>query len=144
LNPSLVVDVNVWVAARDATDRSHDESGAFLRAISRRGLALRAPAILILEVACALARRFGDAAVGHDVADALAKNPGMKLEPLTGALLSQALHLGTTCRLRNADALYAATAAMHAGDTLVTWDAELIDRAGAVTPAVWLAEQDLQ
>jgi predicted nucleic acid-binding protein len=137
LNPSLVVDVNVWVAARDATDRSHDESGAFLRAISRRGLALRAPAILILEVACALARRFGDAAVGHDVADALAKNPGMKLEPLTGALLSQALHLGTTCRLRNADA-------MHAGDTLVTWDAELIDRAGAVTPAVWLAEQDLQ
>jgi len=142
LIPSLVVDANVWVAAMDTTDRFHEESVAFLRTISRSGLALHAPAILVLEIACTLARRFGDAAVGRDVADSLAKNRTMKLEPLTDALLSRALHLGVTCRLRAADALYAATAAMHGEDTLVTWDAELIDRAGGVTPSVRLAEQE--
>lgn len=79
--------------------------------------------------------------MGRDVADALVENRTMKLEPITGALLTQALHLGTTRRLRAADVLYAATAAMRAEDTLVTWDAELIDRAGAVTPSVWLSSQ---
>lgn len=136
--PSLVVDANVWVAAIDTADRSHADSVAFLRIVSRRGIALHAPAILVLEVACAVARRFGDPALGDKVADQLLRNRTLKLEPLTGALLTQALHLGTTCRLRAADALYAATAAMHAEDTLVTWDAELIDRADAIAPAAWL------
>jgi predicted nucleic acid-binding protein len=48
--------------------------------------------------------------------------------------------LGTEKRLRSGDALYIA-AAERTGVRLVTWDPELIERAGSITPIDWLAEQ---
>jgi len=65
--------------------------------------------------------------------------PLLHLEPLDEGLLSEALRLGTTFRLRAADALYAATASLGADGVLVSWDNELIERAGAATPTAWLA-----
>ena len=62
----------------------------------------------------------------------------MHLDPLDGALLRLALRLGLQQRLRGADALYAATAQL-AGAALISWDNELIQRAGAMTPSAWLA-----
>ena len=53
-------------------------------------------------------------------------------------LIGQSVLLGTDSFLRGADALYAA-AAQLAEATLVSWDDELIQRAGAFTPAAWLA-----
>jgi predicted nucleic acid-binding protein len=66
-------------------------------------------------------------------------NRMLKTEAMGSALLAEALRLGTRCRLRAADALYAATAALRTEGTLVSWDKDLIDRAGAVTPTTWLA-----
>jgi predicted nucleic acid-binding protein len=54
------------------------------------------------------------------------------------ALLAQALLAGTTAFLRGADALFLATA-RAAGATLVSWDDELLQRGGAVTPSDWTA-----
>ncbi len=42
--------------------------------------------------------------------------------------------------LRGAIALYAATASL-ANAPLVSWDDELVSRAGAVTPQQWLAKR---
>ena len=112
---------NAWVAAYDPTDRA------------------LAPAILLLEVACALARRFGDTSVGREAAAKLEAYSMLSLEPLDSRLLSDAVRLGTTTRLRAADALYAATAARSGDGVLVSWDLELIERAGAVTPPAWLS-----
>ncbi len=134
-----IVDANVWVAAYDPTDRFHADSAAFFYALANLGIGARAPAILVLEVACALARRFGDVSVGREAAAKLEEHPMLRLEPLDGRLLSEAARLGTAHRLRAADALFAATAARSGGGTLVSWDLELIERAGAVTPLVWLA-----
>lgn len=53
-------------------------------------------------------------------------------------LLRQAISIGPRLLLRGADALYAATAVLYSAD-LVSWDNELVQRAGAVTPADWLA-----
>ena len=136
-----IVDANVYVAAYDTTDRFHTDSVTFLYALANLGIGARAPAILLLEVACALTRRFGDASVGREVAAKLEQHTLLRLEPLDGPLLLEAVRLGTANRLRAADALYAATAAMTKGGVLVSWDPELIERAGAVTPPMWLSTQ---
>jgi predicted nucleic acid-binding protein len=58
--------------------------------------------------------------------------------PLDERFLSQAIQVGTRALLRGADAIYAAAAILHTAG-LVSWDAQLIRRAGALTPADWLA-----
>jgi predicted nucleic acid-binding protein len=57
--------------------------------------------------------------------------------PVDEALLAEALRLETERFLRAADALYAATATLT-GSPLVSWDNELIQRAGALSPTDWL------
>lgn len=133
------VDANVWVSAFDTKDRFHHESVAFLRVVVGAETIINAPAIISLEVACALARRYGDPAVGRKAAIKMTANTLLRLESLDETLLSEALRLGTKFRLRAADALYAATATLRNDGVLVSWDSELIERAGAVTPTAWLA-----
>jgi predicted nucleic acid-binding protein len=133
------VDANVWVAAFDTKDRFHDDSVAFLRNLAGEETRTSAPAIVILEVACALARRYADPTMGHKAALKMKANKLLHLEPLDDGLLLEALRLGTKFRLRAADALYLATAALGTDDGLVSWDNELVERAGAATPTAWLA-----
>lgn len=135
------IDANVWVAAFDTKDRFHDESVVFLRSLAGAETITRAPAIVVLEVACAIARRYADPAMGYKAAAKMKANTLLRLEPLDKGLLSEALRLGTKFRLRAADALYAATAAHGTDGGLVSWDNELIERAGAATPTDWLASQ---
>lgn len=139
--PGLTVDANVWVSAFDSSDRFHEASVAFLWHLANHEVVAHAPAILKLEIACALARRYAKESVGRQAADRLDANRLLVLEPLSEALLAEALRLGTRARLRAADALYAATAALQTKSHLVSWNQELIDRAGAVTPTDWLASQ---
>ena len=64
---------------------------------------------------------------------------GAIVRTMRGHHVSDAVRLGTTTGLRAADALYAATAARSGDGVLVSWDLELIERAGAVTPPAWLS-----
>jgi predicted nucleic acid-binding protein len=57
--------------------------------------------------------------------------------PVDTVLVETAIRVGTDAFLRGADALYAATA-LITGSTLVSWDNELIQRAGAHSPTDWL------
>jgi predicted nucleic acid-binding protein len=77
--------------------------------------------------------------MGHKASVKMKANKLIHLEALDDGLLSEALRLGTRFRLRAVDALYAATAALETDGVLVSWDNELIERAGAVTPTAWLA-----
>ncbi len=135
----LTVDANVWVSAFDSRNHFHGASTGFLVAALEQGLSFTGPAFVLVEVACALARRGGDAGTGRAARDELLANPRLVLEPLTGAFLSAAARLGADLRLRSGDALYAAAAELTRAP-LVSWDDELIRRAGAVTPATWLDE----
>lgn len=134
----LVLDANLWVAAFDPADRFHDESVAVLRLAAEQGLPLAGPAYVVLESICALARRVGDPTIARAASEKMAEHPALHLEPLSGALLAVAEELGVERRLRAADALYAATAA-RLGGPLLSWDAELIARGGALSPRDWLA-----
>ena len=57
---------------------------------------------------------------------------------LDAQFLDQALQTGTRGLLRGADALYVTTAELNQ-TRLVSWDAELLQRAEAITPSGWLA-----
>ncbi len=134
----LTVDANVWVAALDPLDRFRDSSVAFLRNVAERDLELHGPAFLINEVGCAVARRANDRNAGISAADRLRTHPRLTLHPLDEPLLALALDMGVRQQLRATDALYAATSEL-AKAPLITWDDELVRRAGAVTPDMWLS-----
>jgi predicted nucleic acid-binding protein len=134
----LTVDASVWVAAADRSDRFCAMSRQFLAAVAQQNLRLYLPSFAWLEIACALARRRQDAANGQRLADMVMTSPHIVRVRLDGPLMERALHTGPHALLRGADALYAATAALYSAQ-LISWDDELMRRAGAVTPSDWLA-----
>ena len=136
----VTLDANVWVAAFDPRDRFHRQSAALLRALAQRGTRIHAPAFMTLEASCALARRARDPALADAAFQKLQSHPSLVLHPVDEPSLARAREIGAAHLLRGADALYAATAALHAAP-LVTWDDELVARAGAQTPDAWLTAQ---
>ncbi|HRA54275.1 MAG TPA: type II toxin-antitoxin system VapC family toxin [Thermoflexales bacterium] len=136
----LTLDANVWVAAFDPRDAHHRESATFFEMISRQKLALHGPAIVVLEVTCALARRLRRVGPADEAARWLRAYPALQLHPIDEGLLDQALTLGSERGLRGMDALYAATAVLMDA-SLISWDSELIQRAGALSPIDWIASQ---
>ena len=64
-------------------------------------------------------------------------HPALRLDPLTGPRVLRAAALSAHLRIRGADAIYAATADAFKAP-LISWDEELVARAGAMTPAQFL------
>lgn len=134
----LVVDASVWVSAADASDPSSPESRTFLAAVATRRVPIALPTFARIEVACALARRLRDGAAARHLADTLIGSPLVREHALDADRVQAALVVGTQSFLRGVDAVYAALAD-QLGAPLVTWDDEMVQRAGAQTPAAWLA-----
>ena len=130
---ALVVDASVWVSAYDPGDAFHGESALFLARLAEDERAVWALELVLAEVACAVARRTGHARAGERAAALLAAYPGLALQPLDGRCLRLAIRLGCRHALRAADAIYLAVARLH-GARLITWDREMIARAGACPP----------
>jgi predicted nucleic acid-binding protein len=135
----LTVDANVWVAAADQNDLFFTASRNFLTQAARQRLNIYLPAFTQIEIACALARKRQDAEAGRQLATAILGSPQITHVQLDASFLAQAILTGTESFLRGADALYAATAAI-CRTQLISWDDELVRRAGAITPTDWLAE----
>lgn len=133
----LTVDASVWVAAFDPRDRHHAVSVEFLRVVADRRLPLNAPVLLVVEAACALSRLFRSETMGVQVAERLRAHPKLRLVPLRDELTQTSVEIGAGNFLRGADAFYAATAKATDG-RLISWDRELVTRAGAITPGDWL------
>ncbi|MEO8478137.1 MAG: type II toxin-antitoxin system VapC family toxin [Gemmatimonadota bacterium] len=136
----VVVDASVWISAVDAGDPMHSSAADCLAALGRRQIQIVVPRLARIEVACALSRRFGSAEVSREVAAALFDATFVIEEDLDGVLSSRAVLLGTTTKLRGADALYAAIAERE-GAPLITLDRELLERSGAVSPGQWLTNE---
>jgi predicted nucleic acid-binding protein len=133
----LTVDTSVWIGAADPGDVFHHESASFLAAAELNDARIVIPAFARVEVACALARKLGGATIGRRLADVVMGLTIVAYVPVDADLLEVAWRRGTDFRLRGADAIYAATAHLF-GAQLITWDKELIQRVGAITPTAWL------
>ena len=138
---TLVIDASVWVSAADATDGLSEPSRTFLSLAADRELPISLPELAKLEIACALARRLRDAERGRRLADRMLGSPLVTVHSLNRAMLRQALEVGTRGFLRSGDALYASLATWL-GAEVVSWDEELIKRAGAFTPNDWIERNE--
>ena len=136
----ITIDASVWTALFEPRDAFHIESVAFLRECERGRVEIFTPSLAIVETACAMARRQQDSAKGLAVARSLQAIPVLRWVDVEMTLIDEAMTLGTRCLLRGPDAIYAAAAA-STGTTLVTWDKELIERAGGVTPSDWCSRK---
>lgn len=136
MTDDLTVDASVWIAAADTADVFHAESRRLLAAVDDRSQII-VPAFAVVEVACALARKFRAPVLGRRLAHHILAESEVVHVPVDAELLGLAVQRGTDAFLRGADALYAATARLT-GSTLVSWDGELIRRAGAISPSDWL------
>jgi predicted nucleic acid-binding protein len=135
----LTVDASVWVAAADSTDLFFTASRSFLTQVARQRLKIYLPTFAQLEIACAPARKRRNAEGGRRLASAILDSPLMTHVQPDASFLAQAIFSGTESFLRGADALYVATAAIS-HTQLISWDDELVRRAGAITPTDWLAQ----
>jgi len=127
------VDASVFVNAFNPHETGHAASLRVLTAIQERGDPIIVPALLLTEVASAVARANDDSAGAMDYVDAIAGLPSVTLVTLTPAVARQAAELAATHRLRGADAVYVAVSLRY-GTVLVTRDGEQRKRgASAVT-----------
>lgn len=133
----VVVDANVWVAATDRRVPHYADSTGCLVRLRELDWKVLVPSLAKVEVACALARLFQNPAQARRITGGLLRSFSAAELPLDSGAVERAQLIGTEQYLRAADAIYAAEA-VSAGIPLISWDGELIKRAGAMSPSTWL------
>jgi predicted nucleic acid-binding protein len=125
------IDASVFVNAFNPHERGHAESLQVITTIHERGDPIIVPALLVPEVASALARVTGDSAAALDYARAITSLPHLTVISLTAVAANHAAELAAKHRLRGADAVYLAVARRY-GTAVVTRDAEQRARGSSV------------
>ncbi len=142
---NLVIDASVFVAAARAPEVHHADSVLFLQQAEKEGANFFCPTLVLAECSAAVARQTSDSSLTERTVASIERLPHLYLVDLDSALAHQAADIAKTQRLRGADAVYAATAQV-AGATLLTWDAEMLERGAKVvqttTPARWLEQNN--
>ncbi|MDP2821472.1 MAG: type II toxin-antitoxin system VapC family toxin [Sulfuritalea sp.] len=137
----MIVDASVWVARFLDADRHHGVAMACITALLERESRLVIPVLAWPEVAGAIARRTGAAEDGHDAIDIIRALRWIESIPMDQSLAHEAAKIAGSRRLRGADAVYVALAAILRMP-LITLDAEMLERARGVaevfTPEQWL------
>ena len=127
----IVTDASVWVSHLIAQEIHHQVSRDWLTAVVRSGTLIVAPALLLAEVGGAIARRTGDAKLGHQAVNHILSTPNLRLVYTDAETGKLAANLAVEQKLRGADALYTAVA-LRLTIPLVSWDQEQIARAAAI------------
>ena len=130
-----VVDASVWVSLFVGSDAHHFESRRWFEEGVGRGATVVAPAIVLAEIAGAVARRTGRCSDGDAAVRLATRVPGIRLVNVNRHVGIHAASLASELRLRGADAVYVAVADLLEVP-LVTWDDEQIGRAGGRVTAV--------
>jgi predicted nucleic acid-binding protein len=126
-----VIDASVYVTLMNAHEAAHDSSWAWFEQAKRSGEAIRAPAILIVEVAAAFSRGLGDPALAHQVVRQLLRTRTIELAPVTVELAERAAAIAADCGIRGKDAVYVALAEQSA-EPLITLDRQQLERGRVV------------
>ena len=138
----LTIDSSVFVSAAHPSEIGHAESTAFLAWVRNKRTRLFLPTLVMAEVAAALSRTGSDPGLAQQYALAVGQLPNTVMIALDEGLARQSAAIGAQHRLRGADAVYLASAALFAAE-LVTLDREQLERGAAIvqtlTPADFLA-----
>jgi predicted nucleic acid-binding protein len=138
----LTIDSSVFVSAARPSEIANAESTAFLTWVRNTRPRLFLPTLVMAEVAAALSRTGSEPGLAQQYAMAVGQLPNTVMVALDEGLARQSAALGAQHRLRGADAVYLASAALFAAE-LVTLDREQLERGAAIaqtlTPADFLA-----
>ena len=138
----MTLDANVFVGALTPAGIHFADSLALLTRIRTQKLSVICPTLVLPECAGASIRPTGRRTLAQQALASMQTLPDIRFVDLTEDRTMRAADLAITCRLRGADAVYAAVAQEY-GTTLITWDQELLTRGVAavptLTPADWLA-----
>ena len=137
----LTLDANVFISGLTPSYPNFSDSLALLTRIRAERLSVVCPSLVLPECAGAIIRPTGRLTLAQRALAFVQALPEIRLVDLTTDQARRAADIAIACRLRGADAVYAAVAQEH-GTTLITWDAELLTRSVAAvptqTPADWL------
>jgi predicted nucleic acid-binding protein len=126
-----VIDASVYVALVNAQEPAHATSLAWYHRMIEERAAITAPNIILAEVAAALSRGLGDAALALQAVEQLQRSKIITLAPISHPLAELAADVAARYCIRGCDALYVALA-RQTGDDLVTLDQQQLARGGAV------------
>jgi predicted nucleic acid-binding protein len=137
----MIIDASVWVASVLMEDAHHDVSLAFMHRVVKERQIATLPLLVWAEIAGAVSRRTGDTELGLKTAGLVTAQVWARGVPLDAALANESMRLTAKLRLRGADAVYVALAAI-CSEPLITLDAEMLERARGIadvfTPEQWL------
>ncbi len=138
----ITIDSSVFVSAARPSETGHQESLAFLKWVRHTRPRLFFPTLVIVETAAALSRTGSKPDTAQQYALAVGQLPNTVLVALDEELATQAAALATEHKLRDADAVYVATASLFAAE-LVTLDREQLERGAGIvrtrTPSAIIA-----
>ncbi|MBK6768303.1 MAG: type II toxin-antitoxin system VapC family toxin [Ardenticatenales bacterium] len=139
MNTSFVIDASVFIAAARAGEAFHADARSLLEILVENGASLYVPAIILPEMAAALARQEADPLDIVQQLGAVGDWPGANLVPVDEPLAKLSARLAADQRLRGCDAIYVALAHMVGAD-LISLDNEQRSRAPRSVPTLTPAE----
>ena len=135
----LTIDSSVFVSAARHAETGNPESTRFLSWVRESRPRLFLPTLLMAEVAAALSRTGSAAGLAQQYALAIGRLPNTALVALDDALARQAAEIGAQHKLRGADSVLLASAALFAAE-LVTLDREQLQRGSSIVQTLSPAE----
>ncbi len=133
MNSAFTIDASVFVNAFSPTEVGSDQSWRFLQAIVAADTPIIVPALLLVEVVAALARKQNNTEMALNLIEELPQLGRITFIPLDEDLAQASAAIAAHHRLRGSDAVYVAVARRF-GATLVTLDAEQQTRAAPLVP----------
>lgn len=131
MNVSLVVDASVWVSLLRAEDINHVPSRLWMGQYTAINGPLVAPTFMLVEVAAAISRRTGEAALAKKAIDDLSSSSIIQFVAIDDDLIQSAIDVATTLQLRAGDAIYVALA-QRLNIPLISWDKEQLQKASTI------------
>jgi predicted nucleic acid-binding protein len=126
-----VLDASVCVALFHAADPGHLASRRWLAERQVEDEPIVSPVLLLAEVAAALGRGLGEAALAREAVRLLRGRHFVELFPVTEALAARAAEIAAEQKIRGCDAIYVALA-QQVDMELVTQDRQQLERGAAV------------
>jgi len=141
--PAFVIDASVFVADAQPQESFHGDANRLLETLAAHQCLLYVPAIVLSEIAAAIARGVGDPDLAREAVELYRQWPGVRVTPVDEILGDLAAQVAAIYRIRGCDAVYVALAYVEQA-ILVTLDGQQRERAPASvtarTPAQALAE----
>lgn len=131
MNGSVVVDASVLTSWLVASDTNHQASRQWVEQYKAKGDLLVAPALLVIEVAAAIARPTGQPELAKAAIKTLNSVRTLRLVSISSTFARSTVTIAADLRLRAGDSTYVMIAhKLHI--PLVSWDKEQLNRAATL------------